>query len=237
MKERPISFSGPMVCAILEGRKTQTRRVLKPQPVKRGMRLVWENIKTFLSVPFGETKGFLDSMVRYSPYGHTGDRLWVRESFAVVPWVTSDGADEERVIYEADNPGTDIFDPYCGDKWSPVIFMPRRVSRIILEITEVRVERLQEISEDDAVAEGITRPSCIGLSACGGGCDACEAGASYTAHFCNLWESLNVRRPGCAWSDNPWVWVISFKRVFPDIAMEIDEENLKAETRLSEDRR
>ena len=167
-KERPILFAGPMVNAILEDRKTQTRRIMK------------EN-----------TDG--------CPYGIPGDRLWVREAWA--PLSTFAPA-ELGYLYRADHhKGLEKKD---GDqKWKPSIHMPRVASRITLEITGIKVERLQNISEADAQAEGVEFP-------------APYSGVNNKTHptcidaFQVLWTSINGPD---SWSQNPWVWAIQFKRI------------------------
>ena len=199
MKERPILFSAPMVRAILDGSKTQTRRVVKaPRGLIDGCWTVCE------------AEAWLPSC----PYGQPGDRLWVRETFAIVPrtaYARSDGVqqtlrpddDHDAAIYRA---GWDRSNG--GFRWRPPIHMPRWASRILLEITAVRVERLQGISRDDAQAEGIAYSErfegyCIG-----------EA-EHFNCHsprqsFFSLWEAINGAGSVSA---NPWVWVIEFKRV------------------------
>lgn len=170
---RPILFSAPMVRAILAGQKTQTRRVCKD--------------------PLGP------SLADDCPYGEEGDGLWVRETW--LPFDADHIMEGKRFAYGADTiPGSD--GDRCrkdfGYKWKPSIHMPRAASRITLEITGVRVERVQEISESDAKAEG------VGLS---------NIMSSYQRDFGMLWQQINGKRPGCAWSDNPFVWVVEFKRV------------------------
>jgi len=192
VKERPILFSGPMVRAILEGRKTQTRRTVKPQPeVMQNDAIGREFAMEHFTVPCSEVL----FCKNYCPYGRAGERLWVRETHCEYggQW-----------IFRADYLGsiTPISDG-IGGPWKPSIHMPKRASRITLEITGVRVERLNDISEADALAEG-----------CDGNCQigyipAYQAGpCSY--HFAQLWESING--PG-SWAINPWVWVIEFKRI------------------------
>ncbi len=183
MKERPIIFSGPMVRAILEGRKTQTRRVVKPQPVYGdvcGLFAAWQFKKT-------KTESYLypnalDSILASCPYGQPGDWLWVREAWAAAASgiKTSSGC-----LFAADGG--------VAGKFKPSIHMPRWASRITLEIVSVRVERLQDISEADAKAE------------------ACDAGTGlYTHSFHKVWEKINGP---VSWALNPWVWVVEFKRV------------------------
>jgi len=196
MKEKPILFSGAMVRAILEGRKTKTRRVVKPQPVGVVDRLG--------RVLYADPK-----RNPYCPYGDIGDRLWVRETFTVPPEYFDlkpgeypEGCD---FIYKQESPGYRNAD--LGTRWVPSIFMPRWASRITLEITDVRVERLQEISETDAAAEGYPYDSESRLE---------EGKAGFTrSWFCGLWDSINgePRKDGVdiSWAANPWVWVVSFQ--------------------------
>ena len=225
MKERPILFTGPMVRAILEGRKTVTRRVMKPQPDFLGS-MVDPN------TPFKALDAGLHAHI-ICPYGEPGDRLWVRETWHVgkphdktapadilAPllaegrgitvlytaggWQSVGPAGREEPIYPDDQPLPD----WAG-KGRPSIHMPRWACRILLEITAVRVERLQDISEVQARAEGITDGGC---SNCGNhepcGCE-CPAPSAVDS-FVHLWRST-----GGNWESNPWVWVVEFKRVTP----------------------
>jgi hypothetical protein len=178
MKERGILFSGPMVRAILEGRKTMTRRVVKPQPVDIHGSAFMKTIKC--------------------PYGKPGDRIWVRETFRREDL-------GEKVWYRADwneKDAKELFIDQSGG-WKPSIFMPRWASRITLEITNVRVERLQGISQDDAKVEGADGIDWGHGRDYGGPPD-------YIGGFKRLWESING--PG-SWTANPWVWVVEFRRV------------------------
>jgi len=185
MKDHPILFSSPMVRAIIEDRKTQTRRVIAPtQPRADGM---W---------PAGRNP------VDDSHYGHPGDRLWVRETWA-------QDLDCE-VFYAADH----LNKPSTIEKWRPSIFMPRRISRITLEITDIRVERLQDISEEDAIAEGIFQFGNLGFY----GYDEKGTPGKHCfdtpkATYRALWNSINGKKPECSYKDNPWVWVLMFKRI------------------------
>jgi hypothetical protein len=169
MKERPILFSGPMVRAILEGRKTITRRVLKLQDYDGGN-------------CYETRDGILRDILSLCPYGIPGDRLWVRETWA-------DPCGKRIPVYRADEATA-----YQNVKWRPSIFMPRWASRITLEITRVRVERLQDITEKDAISEGV-------LSS--------DYDKTYRYAFSVLWDSING--PKYPWSDNPWVWVIDLR--------------------------
>ncbi|EMR3909680.1 hypothetical protein APB31_28140 [Pseudomonas aeruginosa] len=199
-RERPILFNDQMVRAILEGRKTVTRRVVKPQPDFLGS-MVDPN------TPFKTLDAGLHARIT-CPYGEPGDRLWVREAWAADAQVDaiapSDLSQGEPIWYPAD---LSVRQTGCSmiskGRVRPSIHMPRWACRILLEITAVRVERLQDISNDQAIAEGIdTHP----MGFYGNGC--ITAGGA----FLELWESINGDG---RWADNPWVWVIEFKRVAP----------------------
>ncbi|HCW1044313.1 TPA: hypothetical protein OW455_005383 [Pseudomonas aeruginosa] len=207
MKERPILFTGPMVRAILEGRKTVTRRVMKPQPDFLGS-MVDPN------TPFKTLDAGLHARIT-CPYGEPGDRLWVREAWAADAQVDaiapSDLSQGEPIWYPAD---LSVRQTGCSmiskGRVRPSIHMPRWASRILLEITAVRVERLQDISEEQALAEGVRGEPCDhARQACADiGC----WGDTAKGAFGFLWESLNGEG---SWAANPWVWVVEFKRVTP----------------------
>lgn len=197
MKERPIIFSAPMVKAILEGRKSMTRRIVKPQPEYRESKSLLGHYATWangwnIDDPIG-LKAFVDGC----PYGGPGDRLWVKETFMGTKDCLSYRATDPRQVIE-----------FGFDRWTPSIYMPRWASRITLEIVSVRVERVKEISEEDADKEGfggdfphrifpeLFNPDCGHLSM-----QEC---------FAALWESIHG--PG-SWERNDWVWVIEFRRV------------------------
>jgi hypothetical protein len=216
-KERPILFSGPMVRAILEGRKTQTRRVVKPQPpadhpfpqpcVNDGY--WWNDSKDdHDDVSFWPTY----STCLPCPYGKPGDRLWVRETFSTwhhgCQWhdCTREGRSKQscsNLFYRSTHHFSDD-----DQRWVPSIFMPRWASRITLEITSVRVERLGDISGADAIAEGAERPvlSATELD----GIPVHPMAGSYADGFRDLWESINGPE---SWAANPWVWVVEFQEV------------------------
>lgn len=213
-KERPILFSAPMVRAVLEGRKTQTRRVVKPQPeAPRAIyepghcrEVLFDSLACSSSGSPCSAVGWHWSMQcaggavisdgakveTLCPYGKPGDRLWVKETFAVIPGQPyANGKEDDILVTKAD----------CGplhaalvSKWKPSIFMPRNLSRITLEITNVRVERLQDISEADAISEGVVP---------GGRFPMCARGV-----YADLWDSINGEG---SWDKNPWVWVIEFR--------------------------
>lgn len=191
MSEHPILFSGPMVRAILDGSKTMTRRVVKYTPAM-GNPFEWRNL------PESKLIGKID---RFCPYGQPGDRLWVRET-----WGCEGG---NTVRYIADGSKRRLHHEFpsklarFNKANKPSIFMPRWASRITLEITGVKVERVQDISEQDAEAEGISFMR-----------DIPDADETLTAKtlFNILWDSINAKR-GYGWDVNPWVWAITFRRV------------------------
>lgn len=196
MAERPILFSGEMVQAILDGRKTQTRRVVKNQ-------------KYLLEADFAEISGDLWKIGMLAnnkgwyqlfrcPYGEPGDKLWVRETF-------TSSKETDKVVYKADVPDH----IHSAVRWHPSIFMPRWASRITLEIVNIRVERIQSISGQDCFREGIdgkflaypeaSQEALLEL-----------ATSQIRDRFMLLWDSINAKR-GLGWDVNPWVWVIDFQ--------------------------
>ncbi len=214
MKERPILFSGPMVRAILQGRKTMTRRVVMPQP---------EASKVAWGCTAGQGYGFRfgdENKRRNCPYGDPGDRLWVRETFCTCHAVGHELDARYQVgCYRVGWPRSG--DSPCDDvKWRPSIHMPRCASRITLEIIAVRVERLQDISVKDAISEGIEQGA-VYMSPDETAYRNYQDKDPITANYClspiasfqSLFNSINGKRPGCAWADNPWVWVVEFERV------------------------
>lgn len=255
MKERPILFSAPMVRAILEGRKTQTRRVVKfPKPLVfdgvTGQVQEHYSMKAAYPMPLGgyvfwssdPGKEFSDRVYRNSrdglmcPYGEPGDRLWVRETFALERWDDEPKTPNDRPIYRHDWDGTEFDSEYwlwphykatdpapelCYEddenddgepkvKWKPSIHMPRWASRIMLEIVDVRVDRLQDINRNEAKAEGVSH-----VWEWPGGKDKKYFSRGVlnpcVANFSVLWDDINAAR-GFGWSVNPWVWVIEFKK-------------------------
>lgn len=223
-KERPILLNAEMVRAVLDGRKTQTRRIMSPQPA--------DDICTHV-FPNKEIQGWLSSLkhahgsttAHFCPFGQPGDRLWVRETWSVVSHAFDDdglmidylperpakavhekpfgnGYYSGHAIYAADGGFTWGDDDGCVDGrsyWKPSIHMPRWASRITLEITGVRVERLQGISEQDAAVEGV-------IPAAGG----VEKGWEHRFNFRELWMGIYGAD---SWQANPFVWVVEFKRV------------------------
>lgn len=190
MKASPILFSAPMIRALLEGRKTMTRRVVKPQPDYEivGGGSCWNDPKTGKRI--------------CCPYGQQGDLLWVRETWAPVGACARGGA-----WYKADTEWPS--DPYF-DRWKPSIHMPRWASRLTLKLTDVSVERLQDIWEDDAVAEGLYRYEEGDYNGDPDGNDASMNEDTATSAFVHLWDSINAKR-GYSWESNPWVWALTFE--------------------------
>ncbi|MBJ2265150.1 hypothetical protein [Pseudomonas sp. MF6787] len=212
IKERPILFSAPMVRAILDGRKTVTRRAIKVQPHIDASGNFCVGSSNYGQDGYGKpvTKHFVNGCC---PYGKPGDRLWVRETFidlrgtGVEHHPAPDGP-LQRYAYAADcRPGShsDEARKDFGLKYKPSIHMPRAACRILLEITEVRVERLQDISRADIRAEGLQCPPELASD------DVSPNYRDwYPAAWRELWDST-----GGNWDSNPWVWVVEFKRVMP----------------------
>jgi hypothetical protein len=219
--EYPMLFSSEMVRAILAGVKGQTRRYVMPRNslvngagpcMKRDPDFIcaWPNLDfgkawidngpspagnpgPYLKVPGGD-----ESVQRVYSRIQPGDELWVRET-----WCQPEPDDRTSVAYRADMSGCALAEEKAVRRvvsgcapWKPSIHMPRWASRLTLKVTEVRPQRLQDISARDALCEGVEGP-CI------------------LDNFQRLWDSINGERPGCSWADNPWVWAISFRRVTP----------------------
>lgn len=201
MKVRPMLFSAPMVRVLLDGSKTQTRRVVKTE-IALGREALFAPRGKSMRAPTFLLPDSKEQAAAHCPYGQTGDRLWVREAF-------SEGIHQMAGLnhwaYAADQFGTQ---QRLGDRWKPSIHMPRAASRITLEITGVRVERLQDISVADALAEGVkTHPDHHRKPR--------ESIYSPVQDYRDLWESINGPD---SWDANHWVWVIEFNRVEGDAA-------------------
>lgn len=226
MKERPILFSGEMVRAILAGRKTQTRRIMR---MTDEARLELSSPLAHVDPQYGVFEHSSGANVRiavpgagywaHCPYGNVGDRLWVRETWyddldresGDIPERLDDGrvaGIEYRASHNCAN-----FEAGCpcnpdGDgnrsEWRPSIFMPRWASRLTLEVVEIRVERLQDITEDDARAEGVT-PFPYDPEG------DCWTDGKHRTAFEHLWGKINGER--APWASNCWVWVVSFRRL------------------------
>lgn len=198
-KERPILFSARMVRALLDGSKTQTRRIYKNRKhPDSGCDMAASELVC-------EPQHVID---RICPYGQAGDRLWVKETWSEVGTM-----DPGSIVYRADYPACvpaeyQNVPPAAEIKWKSSLFMRRTANRILLEIVGVRVERLQDISEADARAEGARE--CDPVT----GREVLLAGRSqrrnYVLHYRDIWEQING---ASSWEANPWVWVIEFRRV------------------------
>lgn len=200
MKERPVIFNSEMVRALLEGRKTQTRRVINPQPtLSERTGFNWKGAAYGIGSTYRDTVRNFASCFKVCPFGQVGDRLWVRETFG-----EAGGNAPELQLYRANYPAHvpahyENVPAVEEIRWKPSIHMPRAASRILLEITAVRVERLNSISEVDAKAEGYPVEREV------------DAGAHDPwLWFRDLWDGIY---PDNTFKVNPWVWVIEFKRV------------------------
>ena len=184
MTEKPILFSGEMVKAILNGRKTQTRRAIKPQPgddYTKNSKISYDADGDCI---WWRLPGPMVMTGAKNKFGKIGDRLWVKETFQPVQLAS----EVTQWRYRAtDKKGL--------APWKPSIFMPRKASRITLEITGIRVERLKDISNEDCFAEGLPA-------------DTTKGNRTW---YGDLWEEINGKG---SWDENPWVWVVAFKKVF-----------------------
>ena len=206
LRERPILMSGPMIRAILEGRKTQTRRVVKlpDAPMRLG---TWEPSEIF-GYPASVLWHTRTGKIVACPFGVPGDRLWVRETWC---FAHPEYHDQAEGVRRGDRPVRDEMPWWCHyaatdddvdePKWSPSIHMPRWASRLTLRVTSVRVERVQDISEADARAEGVTPfphdPE-----------GDCWTDGKHRTAFEHLWGAINGWE---SWRDNPWVWAVGFE--------------------------
>lgn len=183
---KPIIFSTSMVKAILDGKKTQTRRVIKIDDAPENWKISIAGTSIVRAEPYDV------KLPRYA----AGDILWVRETWSEHQEYYNNSAKvfaEPHYIYKADG--------VYANKWHPSIHMPKEAARIFLKVTDVRVERLQDITEEDAITEGMSKTLVDGV-----------VFISAKGNFHVLWDSLNIKR-GYGWEDNPWVWVIEFERV------------------------
>lgn len=225
IKERPILFSEAMIRAILEGRKTQTRRVVKWKVRQKGLNLAFSGLEAgfyhsdlvasgYVLRSRGGAGGCWNDRTWpiHCPYGQPGDRLWVRESFSF--GISDNPADKGQVgfMFGEEGDGLHPDSPKDSAQWcrtwkkKPSIFMPRWASRIALEVIGVRIERLHEISEADAKAEGV-KPFPKDPEG-----DCFTDGLHRTAYQF-LWNEINGWRGPKCWDANPWVWVVEFRRV------------------------
>lgn len=206
---KPIIFNAESVRAILGGRKTQTRRVINRQPQKTGLG-DWSYFKPnqiYAEYTFMSQAGMTRRLPKFCPYGYKGESLWVREtwncSFADQE-VREQDADPKTgeclvAFYKADD--EDDREGYFGDwyypEWRSPIFMPRWASRITLQITDVRVQQVQDITTADLRAEGMR--------------NTVDYGPILYDQFARVWDSINAKR-GYGWAKDPWVWVIEFTK-------------------------
>lgn len=216
MKERPILFSGEMVRAILDGRKTQTRRVIKgpadhhwdgvmPDYQQRAdLKRTGNGLAVRFSHRLTKRPQLREDGVEWHSCPYDADQLWVRETWHRCPH-------HDEVIYKADS---DELSKKCRAHrgWRPSIHMPRNASRVTLGVTGIRVERVQDISEEDAMAEGVNG----GCTECGElqPCGCKNPSPDHRDSFIWLWDHINAKR-GYGWDMNPWVWVVEFRRVKP----------------------
>lgn len=190
-KERPILFSGPMVRAILDGHKTQTRRVIK---MRNGQLMGEGELSSDGRTVMDFSRSFPYWEALPCPYGKPGDLLWVRETYSH-SWHHA----QPRFVYRATDDDNEQLTRHPDfDGWKSSIYMPRRASRLTLRITDVRVERVQDISDYDCHCEGIALTS--------------DDGENYREDFAVLWDAMHEKR-GHGWAVNPWVWVIDFEVV------------------------
>ena len=202
MKEYPINFKTDMVAAILDGRKTMARRVIKPQPIEALYDLKQHSGIPDYWIPYAQDRRVINNNIGnrkddcgyYCPYGQAGTRLWVRETWAAMnlydDFKPRDIPANSPIWYK----GTDVDMPSgCGDDMGKVRssrFMCKWMSRTLLGITNIRVERLNAMTESDAHAEGVES----------------------VLQFASLWDTINKAR-GYSWDSNPWCWCISFRRI------------------------
>jgi hypothetical protein len=256
--ERPILFSAPMVRAVLEGSKTVTRRVMTPQPIPMPkstprMKPYDDSGHWWVCAKVRSAVSLFDAPC-LGPYGYKRDRLWVRETWMPDPPIDDTWASTEwsgcgrRIADVVEHYRKPEFCLYAASwqssdlNWKPSIHMPRWASRITLEVTGVTVERLQDITEEQAKAEGVTGRAasdtwlCVPKEPEAGPFEVFiepdesfrkEHGLAFVKHqpgrellnarqaFSQLWDGINGQRPGCSWADNPWVWAVSFRKLTP----------------------
>lgn len=225
-KERGILFQAPLVRAILAGKKSQTRRLIKPQPFRCDERVEhYAEFNADVRYPTGwrakdlfvadeSPVSFAEQLAEHCPYGPAGRRLWVRETWrrsANAEAADAAGMSWATIVGPSTEYAADLEKPGVG--WRPSIFMPRHKSRITLEVTEVRVQRLQDITEEDAIAEGVEPLARIHASqaVAGENRGRTQVTHPYTLALAVLCDTINGDR--ASWASNPWVWCISFRRL------------------------
>ena len=227
MREHPLLMKGPLVRATLEGRKTQTRRPIKPQPDDDIVDVRYDAIADLWlgNTPEDNDLGYTSSWAMRCPLGQAGDRLWVRETYK---WADAkdDGVNQSVVVaYRADDKTMDIecslavhdgvvcaieSEEVCGERWRPSIHMPRWACRLVMPLVAVRVERLRGITEDDAKAEGVERISAGPGWECWMGYGPGPSCGTARDSFRSLWISIYGQD---SWDANPWVWVAEWDHV------------------------
>lgn len=212
MKERPILFSTEMARAILEGRKSQTRRIIKYPKIYKLNELIGWKIKPHKDTPvlFSFWYGTKYTLPAFRcPYGQPGDVLWVKETFLIEKSI------EDKIHYEYKSDYSETMaDDVC---WKPSIFMPKEASRLKLKVTDIRVERVQDITEEDAIAEGVEY---VDNQRVEGEEDLCRIYLDYMdnesilmsakSSYKSLWSKINGKD---SWKSNPWVWVVEFEKI------------------------
>ena len=210
MREPPLLMQGPLVRKTLAGLKTQTRRPIKPQPDDDIVDVEYDAIADLWlgNTPEDNDLGYTSSWAMRCPLGQVGDRLWVREMWA--------HPGDEEIIYRADKWAADLVakwkeDPnYPQVKWTPSIHMPRWACRLVLPLVSVRVERVQDITEDDAKAEGVERISAGPGWECWMGYGPGPSCGTARDSFRSLWISIYGQE---SWDANPWVWVAEWDHI------------------------
>lgn len=234
VKERPILFSAPMVKALLAGEKTQTRRLAKCSGYDLGafaFTHLYDQPNNILQASF-ETLAPRDDGIRWvsfaCPYGKPGDRLWVRETWGMNHYQLEQGPipkarpadfnepDNNYLVYRATEDDAEVLNEL---RWWPSIHMPRWASRILLEVVSVRVERLHEITKEDALAEGV-RCDGLGELVWSGFMGVPRATCPPITSFAVLWSEING---DASWSANPWVWVVEFKQIDAPAALQQED--------------
>lgn len=208
-KEKPILMNTFSVQAILEDKKSMTRRVIKPQPINY---LLWsEGFKIWID---NQSTNFYSMIKRKCPYGKVGDILWVKETFGTVIFPGGESfLARRKIVYKADGKNNWRLDK---GKWTSPRYMPKKYSRIKLEVIDVKVEKVQDISEDDCMKEGIDMETkhgdlCINIQDSGYS-NSLVMGSAVKTVFKNSWNSINEKK-GYGWDKNNYVWVILFKHI------------------------
>lgn len=221
MKERPILFSGPMIRAILAGNKTQTRRIVKPQPPSSTVSVNLYHHPDPRPHFWAADGGALLDWAQPCPYGAPGERLWVRETWQHANHPFGPYQEGAPVFYRADyhddphGPDGELSPQGKYREWRPSIHMPRSACRLVLEVTGVRVKRLQAISYEDALAEGAFDPQMFWGAEFddvdGESADELARRLQWPQRaFRELWCKINGPE---SWNSNPWVWVVEFRRI------------------------